>query len=89
MTLLEIVRLAEKGRAEFGMGLRSFLQSLETTFQVISIASRAGALIPEFPANYPKDPADRIIGATAFAEGLTLITSDRNILALKAVQTAW
>jgi hypothetical protein len=57
VTLLEIVRLAEKGRVEFGMGLRSFLQSLETTFQVISITGRACALIQELPANYPKDPA--------------------------------
>jgi PIN domain nuclease of toxin-antitoxin system len=89
VTLLEIVRLAEKGRVEFGMGLRSFLRSLETTFKVISITSRACALIPELPANYPKDPADRIIGATALAEGLTLITADRNILASKAVRTAW
>ena len=89
VTLLEIVRLAEKGRVEFGMGLRSFLQSLETTFKVIPITSRACALIPELPANYPKDPADRIIGATALAEGLTLITADRNILASKAVRTAW
>jgi len=89
VTLLEIVRLEEKGRVEFGMGLRSFLQSLETTLKVISITNRACALIPELPANYPKGPADRIIGATALAEGLTLITADRNILASKAAQTTW
>jgi len=55
VTLLEIVRLAEKGRVEFGMGLRSFLRSLETTFKVISITSRACALIAELPA----DPVSR------------------------------
>jgi PIN domain nuclease of toxin-antitoxin system len=30
-----------------------------------------------FPTAYPKDPADRIIGATALVEGLSLITADR------------
>jgi predicted nucleic acid-binding protein len=31
------------------------------------------------PAAYPKDPADRIIAATAMVEGLPLLTADREI----------
>ena len=42
-----------------------------------------------FPANYPKDPADRIIGATAPVEGLSLITADRAIQRSKVVHTIW
>ena len=41
------------------------------------------------PADFPRDPADRIIGATALVEGLTLITADRDILASKAVPSVW
>jgi PIN domain nuclease of toxin-antitoxin system len=41
------------------------------------------------PASYPKDPADRIIGATALVEGLTLVTADAQIRKSRAVPTIW
>ena len=41
------------------------------------------------PAVYPKDPADRIIGATALVEGLPLLTADRAIRGSKTVETIW
>jgi len=41
------------------------------------------------PAGYPKDPADRIIGATALVEGIPLITADREIRKSRALATIW
>jgi PIN domain nuclease of toxin-antitoxin system len=41
------------------------------------------------PANYPKDPVDRVIGATALIEDLPLVTADREIRKWKAVPTIW
>ena len=41
------------------------------------------------PATYPKDPADRALGATALVEGLSLITADREIRRSRAVRTIW
>jgi len=40
-------------------------------------------------AAYPKDPADRIIGATALVEGLSLLTADREIRRSNALRTIW
>ncbi len=42
-----------------------------------------------FPTAYPKDPADRIIGATALVDGFSLITADREIHRSKVVRTIW
>jgi PIN domain nuclease of toxin-antitoxin system len=42
-----------------------------------------------FPPDYPKDPADRIIGATAVVQGLPLVTADRAIRESGAVTTVW
>jgi PIN domain nuclease of toxin-antitoxin system len=39
----------------------------------------------ELPESYPKDPMDRIIGATSMVEDLPLITADGAIRACKAV----
>ena len=53
-----------------------------------SVAGRACAPL-ELPVAYPKDPADRIIGATALVEGLSLLTADREIRRSKALRTIW
>jgi len=47
------------------------------------------ALAAQLPEDYPRDPADRLIGATARAEGLTLITRDEQIRKSKLLKTIW
>jgi PIN domain nuclease of toxin-antitoxin system len=89
ITLLELTTLASKGRILLGLGLESILQEIEARFVVLPISSRACARAMGFPAAYPKDPADRIIGATALVEGLSLITADRAIHRSKVVRTIW
>ncbi len=89
ITLLELATLANKGRFGLDTSLESFLQEVETLFAVLPITSRACARIMGLPATYPKDPADRIIAATALVEGLPLITADREIRRSKTVQTIW
>ena len=47
------------------------------------------ALATQFPEDYPRDPADRIIGATARAEGMMLVTRDERIRRSPLVRTVW
>jgi PIN domain nuclease of toxin-antitoxin system len=89
MTLWEVGTLAGRGRIQLGINLESFLQELEARFVVLPITSRACVRAMSFPTTYPKDPADRIIGATALVEGLSLITADREIRRSKLVPTIW
>jgi len=89
ISLLELATLADKGRIQLGTTLEAVLQEVETRFVVLAISARACARSTELPANYPKDPADRIIGATALVEGLTLVTADQGIRRSKAVHTLW
>jgi PIN domain nuclease of toxin-antitoxin system len=89
ITLLELAALASKGRIRLDISLESFLQEVEARFIVLPISGRACARITGLPASYPKDPADRIIGATALVEGLYLLTSDREIRRSGTVQTIW
>ena len=53
------------------------------------ITPMVAALATQFPEDYPRDPADRIIGATARAEGMTLITRDDQIRECKLLKTIW
>jgi PIN domain nuclease of toxin-antitoxin system len=89
ITLLELATLASKGRIRLDISLESFLQEVESRFVVLPISGRACARAMGFSATYPKDPADRIIGATALVEGLPLLTADREIRRSRTVQTIW
>ena len=89
ISLLEIASLAAKDRITIATPLQALLESLEASFHVLPLTSRSCAKTADLPDKYPRDPADRIIGATALVEGLTLITADRNILASRAVPTLW
>jgi PIN domain nuclease of toxin-antitoxin system len=89
ITLLELSVLASKGRIRLAIGLESFLHEIEARFVVLPITGRACARALALPKKYPKDPADRIIGATALVEGLPLLTADREIRRSKVVHTIW
>ncbi len=89
ITLLELATLFGKGRIRLTISLESFLQEVEARFAVLPISGRACANSLGLPASYPKDPADRLIGATALVEGLALVTADREIRRSRAVHTIW
>jgi PIN domain nuclease of toxin-antitoxin system len=89
ITLFELAMLANKGRIRLDISLESFLREVEARFVVLPITSRACVQAIGLPADYPKDPVDRIIGATALVEGLTLLTADRAIRRSKAFRTIW
>ena len=89
ITLLEIATVYGKGRVSLEMALESFLREVEAQFVVLPISARACARTLTLPASYPKDPADRVIGATALVEGLALVTADAKIRRVRAVRTVW
>ncbi len=89
ITLLELATLATRGRIHLDISLESFLQEVEARFVVLPISGRACARAMGLPSTYPKDPADRVIAATALVEGLSLLTADRAIRRSRTVQTIW
>jgi PIN domain nuclease of toxin-antitoxin system len=89
ISLLELAALSKKGKFSITISLESFLQEVEARFVVRPITGRACARTVGLPVTYPKDPADRIIGATALVEGLPLVTADREIRRAKAFRTIW
>ena len=88
-TLIELAMLYGKGRIRLGMSPESFLLEVEAHFVVLPISARACARSLTLPASYPKDPADRVIGATALVEGMALVTADAETRRARAVRTVW
>jgi PIN domain nuclease of toxin-antitoxin system len=89
ITLLELTALFRKKRIHIEISIESFLEEVEARFVVLPISGRACARALKLPASYPKDPADRMIGATALVEGLFLVTADREIQKTQAIRTIW
>jgi PIN domain nuclease of toxin-antitoxin system len=53
------------------------------------LTAEIAALATQFPNDFPRDPADRLIAATARAEGLALVTKDERMRSSKLLHTIW
>jgi PIN domain nuclease of toxin-antitoxin system len=91
ISLWELASLFARGRIEtYGTVEASVRQVLETVGAIVKpITQEIAVLATQFPESYPRDPADRLIGATARAEGLALITQDRRIRSSPLLRTIW
>lgn len=89
ITLFEIAMIENRGRLKLDTSLETFLTEVEARFVVLPITGRVCVRAMELPAGYPKDPADRIIGATALAEGIPLVTADSDIRSSRTLRTIW
>jgi len=65
------------------------LAEVESRFVMLPITRNIALQAFNLPESYPKDLADRIIGATALIEDVPLITADAEIRRSRAVPTIW
>lgn len=56
---------------------------------VREVTPAVATLATQFPDDFPADPADRLIAATARAEGLPLVTKDGRLRASRLLKTVW
>lgn len=89
MSLLEIALIESKRRIQLNASLETFLSEVETRFAILPMNGRVCVRAMNLPAAYPRDPADRIIGATALVEGIPLVTADDDIRRSKALRIIW
>jgi PIN domain nuclease of toxin-antitoxin system len=89
ITLWELAWLLSRGRVQARGTIEAGVRLLLEDVTVLPITPEIAALATQFPEDYPHDPTDRIIGATARAEGLTLITRDEKIRRSPLIKTVW
>jgi PIN domain nuclease of toxin-antitoxin system len=88
-TLFELSLLFRKKRFDLVTDPESFLSEVERRFVVLPITANIALQAFHLPTNYPRDPGDRIIGATALIEDMPLLTADREIRKSRVVPTIW
>ena len=80
-TLWELAMLTSLGRIKPAIPLGQYLRRVEQMFDVLPITGAIAERSTQFSAAFPRDPADRLIGATASVHGVALVTRDKGIMA--------
>jgi len=89
ITLWELASLLARGRIQAYGTVDGSVRLLVEGVTVKAITPEIAALATQFPDEYSRDPADRLIGATARAEGVPLVTRDENIRRSALLRTIW
>ena len=89
ITLWELAVLIARGRIQAYGTLEASLRLLIEGVTVKPLTVEIATVATQFPNDYPRDPADRLIGATARAEGLLLVTRDEAIRRSNLLKTMW
>jgi PIN domain nuclease of toxin-antitoxin system len=89
ISLWEVATLASLGRLAVSIPLREWLEAASASplVQRRSISPAVAAEVAALPADFHRDPADRIIVATARVHDATLLTRDKRIIDAKLVPT--
>jgi len=83
ITFWEMAMLVGRRRLALSQPVRSWRQRvIQVGIEEVPISGEIGILAAELE-DFPADPADRIIAATALTHGATLITADARILGWK------
>lgn len=91
VTIWELALLIARGALRTHSTIENTVRNFVTRSGVIvkPITAEVAVLATQFPEDYPKDTIDRLIGATARAEGLALITRDERIRSSPLLRTIW
>jgi PIN domain nuclease of toxin-antitoxin system len=83
--------LFERNRIELSTTFDAWLAELENNayVQFISIDNRIAVEANRLPGDFHRDPADRLIVATARHLDIPLVTADTKILDYPFVETIW
>lgn len=90
-TLWELAALLRSGRIRGSGAPRKDIEAILGSVQagVHEITPEIAVVGQHFPDDFPADPMDRLIAATARVLGLALVTRDERLLASPLVETIW
>ena len=92
ISLWELALLIEARRLRLtGATTQAFLAAVAQTpnLTILEITAEIAALAAQSPAGFPKDPADRLIAATALVHDIPIVTKDRQMQERADLRTIW
>ena len=91
ISLWEVAMMLARGRVIPQGTPEAWLNALidRSGVTIREITPAVATVAAQFPDDFPGDPADRLIAATARADGMSLVSRDARIRASPAVETIW
>ncbi len=89
ITLWELAWLATHHRLEITETVEAFVEKISSRTAIRPITVPVAVFANQFSPDYSSDPCDRLIGATALAAGIPLITKDARIRRCQQIKTIW
>ncbi|GGD54300.1 type II toxin-antitoxin system VapC family toxin [Lacimicrobium alkaliphilum] len=91
ITSWEIAMLVQKERLALTMSVDDWLSTVSdiNAVQFVAVDNEIGVEATRLPGEFHKDPADRMIVATARHINAPLVTADEKIRTYKYVRTIW
>jgi PIN domain nuclease of toxin-antitoxin system len=89
ITLWELASLVARGRIQAYGTVEASVRLLIEGITVKPITPEIAAVAAQFPDDFSKDPADRLIAATARAEGIGLVTRNEKLRHSPLLNTIW
>jgi PIN domain nuclease of toxin-antitoxin system len=89
ISLWELAWLASHGRLEITGTVEDYVEEVSSRVSIRPLTTKIAVLANQLPHDYSSDPCDRLIGATALAEGIALVTKDARIRSSTQLRTIW
>jgi PIN domain nuclease of toxin-antitoxin system len=88
---LEVATLAARGRIVLDRPVMEWLHVAldQPRVDLLPVSPAVAVQAATFPPQFPGDPADRLIAATALLEFAPLITKDERLTRFEAIRTIW
>ena len=88
-TLYEFSLAVARNRIGTNLPLDQLIKELTANFVILPITPEVAVMAAKLPDNFPRDPFDRMIAATAIMHSAHLITADEKIRKSNIVPVVW
>ena len=91
ISVWEIATLVARGRLELSLDVVEWIARVEAieSLRFVPVDNRIALASTRLPGELPRDPADRLIVATARSLDAALVTRDARLAAYPHVETIW
>jgi PIN domain nuclease of toxin-antitoxin system len=89
ITLVELATLIYRGRLRTVDTIEAAVRQLVDEIGILPLTREVALVTSHLPQDLLPDPMDRIIAATARAQGIPLVTADERIQNCKLLKTIW